>query len=416
MYKLIKRFYSAVAATLIASSLSFTVHAAEFESGRLRGPGVGNVWVMNNSEVGNSVIIYNRFSDGSLRQVGRKRTRGLGGNNEVAVDPLGSQNSLILSNDGNFMFAVNAGSNEITSFRVSENGRLRFSSKVPSGGESPVSLAMDGDDRLLVLNSRGTGSIAVFDVDSRARLSMVPGSIFNLGLSADNVADMNVAPGQIVLDSLNRRVLVTNGLLGTVTSYNLDNNGLIFDEEATVRLAADLPFTLALTRFGHVLVAQATVFDGGFQFNQGALSSIDLDPSFSLSPEIVSDSISNGQSATCWVVTDGNRFAFTTSTFSDTISSYSFNRDGELRLLDAQAAFTNDGPIDLGLTDDGEFLYVLNAGDGETTPQGPNDLSPNNPGGNISVYRVNTETGELSSIGSFGNLPAAGSIQGIAIR
>ena len=410
MQKITKGLYTvAVAGTLTLSVLSLNASAQDIGSLKgaklAKGAVEGNVYTMTNSEEGNSIVIFNRLRDGSLRQAGRVRTGGIGGNNEVAVDPLGSQNSIILSNNGEFLFAVNAGSNEISSFQVSRNGRLRLIDKVDSGGISPVSLAMDGDSRLLVLNSRGTGSIAAFDVNERGSLNIVSGSTFDLGLSEENVADMNVAPGQIALDNLNRRVLVTNGLLGNVTSYSLDNQGLITGEEASVDVSAALPFTLALTRFGHVLVAQAG----------GAVSSIDLDPSFSLAG-VVSDSVPNGQAATCWVVTDGNRFAYTTSTFSDTVSSYSFGRSGELELLEGQAAFTNDGPIDLGLSDDGNFLYVLNAGDGETTPAGPDDQSENNPGGNISAYSVNTETGELSAIGSFGQLPAAGAIQGIAIR
>lgn len=429
MKEIVKKLCTIAMATITISSLSFTINTVNAQSNERflsakahkilsakKRAITGNVYTMTNAEDGNAIVIFNRFRDGSLKQLGSVSTGGLGGNNEVAVDPLGSQNSLLISDNGRFLFAVNSGSNEISSFRILKNGRLRQVDKIASNGISPVSLAMDGENRLLVLNSRGTGNIATFDVNGRGKLSPVSGGIFELNLSPENVADMNVAPGQIALDSQNRRVLLTNGLLGTLVSFNLDNNGLIRSEESSVQLSTGLPFSLAFTRFGHVLVAQATEFDGDQPiFNTGALSSVNLDSSYSYSPEVVSDSIGNFQTATCWVVTDGNRFAFVSNTFSDTISSYSFGRDGQLELVESQAATTNDGPIDLGLTNDGKFLYVLNAGDG-TTIAPPNDTSENILGGNISAYRVNTKTGALREIGSFGQLPAASSIQGIAIR
>ena len=410
-----KGLYLAISGAVITFSLfGFSVNAKnERNNGSGSGGGiVGNVYTMTNSAGGNSVIIFNRMGNGALRQVGEVGTGGDGGNNEVAVDPLGSQNSMLLSEDGNFLFVVNNGSNDISSFRVAGNGRLTLVDVEESGGISPVSLAMDGDSRLLALNSREGGSIATFDVDANGNLHL--NQEFALNLSEENGADMNVAPGQIVLDNLNRRVLVTNGLLDTVTGYELDNDGDITNVNTSVQFSAGLTFTMALTRFGHVLVAHATD-SGGFQFNTGALSSVDFNAS-SPAAEIITENLTNGESATCWVVTDGNRFAYTTSTFSDTISSFSFDRDGNLELVEGDAARTNDGPIDLGLSGDGRFLFVLNAGAGDgSTPTGPEDLE-GDVGGNISAYSVNTETGELSEIGSFGNLPASASIQGIAIR
>ena len=66
--------------------------------------------------------------------------RGSGG----ILDPLQSQGSLGLRQDGSFSFAANAGSGTINSFRVRPHG-LDFVGEVQSGGEGPISIATHGD-------------------------------------------------------------------------------------------------------------------------------------------------------------------------------------------------------------------------------------------------------------------------------
>jgi hypothetical protein len=58
--------------------------------------------------------------------------------------------SLVLSEDGSFRFAANAGSGTITSLRVVLSG-LTFVGEVNSGGEGPISITTYGD-LLYVLN------------------------------------------------------------------------------------------------------------------------------------------------------------------------------------------------------------------------------------------------------------------------
>src|SRR5579864_2536835 len=76
----------------------------------------GAVFVMTNNVDKNEVITYHRAGDGTLQEGARFATggRGSGGNN----DPLESQGSLTLSQDHALLFAVNAGSGEISVFRV----------------------------------------------------------------------------------------------------------------------------------------------------------------------------------------------------------------------------------------------------------------------------------------------------------
>ena len=117
----------------------------------------GSVYTLTNSPAGNAVAVFERAKDGTLTPNGTYPTGGVGtGSN------LGSQGALILSENGHSLFAVNAGSNTISQFRVTHDG-LEWQATVPSGGATPTSLTQHGHV-LYVLNAGGAGNITGFVV------------------------------------------------------------------------------------------------------------------------------------------------------------------------------------------------------------------------------------------------------------
>src|SRR5206468_12573389 len=106
----------------------------------------GFVYVATNQPSGNTVVQYSRAGNGRLTKVAEVPTAGLGGtgNGVGALDPLGSQDSLVLSGTGSLLLVVNAGSNELSSMQAGGAG-LRLLSKVPSGGSFPNSVALNGN-------------------------------------------------------------------------------------------------------------------------------------------------------------------------------------------------------------------------------------------------------------------------------
>lgn len=92
----------------------------------------GAVYVASNSPSGNSVLVFWRAADGSLTSAGAFPTGGRG-----TGTGLGNQGGLILSPDDDWLFVVNAGSNEVTVFEVRPDG-LRRTDKVNSGGNNPL--------------------------------------------------------------------------------------------------------------------------------------------------------------------------------------------------------------------------------------------------------------------------------------
>lgn len=92
---------------------------------------------MTNNAENNEVVVFIRADGGSLTQSGSFDTGGQGSGPPAnfPMDPFGSQDALILSPDSDFLFVLNAGSDEISSFSVGEGGQLTLINTVASGGE-----------------------------------------------------------------------------------------------------------------------------------------------------------------------------------------------------------------------------------------------------------------------------------------
>src|SRR6266849_4197535 len=127
----------------------------------------GHVYILNNPGGANSISAFNRSADGTLTFVS---TTVIGG--QGSGSGLGSQGSLILSPDRNWLFAVDAGSNQISVVAVDFRGNLSPVSVSSSGGVHPVSLTYS-DNRLYVVNagdSSNAGNVTGFRVRTNGNL------------------------------------------------------------------------------------------------------------------------------------------------------------------------------------------------------------------------------------------------------
>src|SRR5438132_2818732 len=133
------------------------------------GSGPGAVYALTNQTSGNAVAVFARAADGTLTAAGTVATGGTG-----TGSGLGSQGALALSDNGRWLFAVNAGSNDVSIFRVSPAG-LALTDRIPSGGVQPISLSVRGK-LLYVLNGGGGGNIAGFALDANGGATPIAGS------------------------------------------------------------------------------------------------------------------------------------------------------------------------------------------------------------------------------------------------
>jgi len=113
----------------------------------------GVLYTQTNDPAGNAVQRFDRAADGSLSPAGTFATGGAG-----LASLGGRQGAVALSGDGRNLYAVNAGSDSVSAFRVGRHRTVLLGS-VPSGGVAPDSVHEDRG-RVYVLNSGGTASTA----------------------------------------------------------------------------------------------------------------------------------------------------------------------------------------------------------------------------------------------------------------
>jgi DNA-binding beta-propeller fold protein YncE len=153
------------------------------------------VFAQTNNPSGNQIVAYHRDGQGQLTQAGTYDTRGLGGMLAGSVaDHLASQGSLTYDRDQGLLFAVNAGSNTVSVFKV-DGDRLKLRQVVDSGGAFPVSVAVH-DHVVYVLNALDGGSVQGYTLDGD-RLRKRDGWQRCLGLDPNATPQFTNTPGQV---------------------------------------------------------------------------------------------------------------------------------------------------------------------------------------------------------------------------
>jgi 6-phosphogluconolactonase len=149
----------------------------------------GAVYVLTN-QVENAVAVFHRSAQGTLTPAGEFPTGGAGdpvppGGGGPAPDPLASQGALILGRGNQLLFAVNAGSNQVSVLKI-RGGALDLVDVVDSGGTRPISLTLH-EGLLYVLNAGGTPNITGFSVGDDGTLTPLADSTQPLigGAAAD---------------------------------------------------------------------------------------------------------------------------------------------------------------------------------------------------------------------------------------
>jgi 6-phosphogluconolactonase (cycloisomerase 2 family) len=339
--------------------------------------GAATVYSETNSASGNAIQIYQSAADGSLTLASSVSTGGLG-----TGAGLGNQGALALSDGGRWLYAVNAGSNDISVFSVSDTG-LTLVDRVSSGGTTPISLTAH-DQLLYVLNSGDTGNITGFRTSFNGHLHAISDSTRALSSSTAGAA-------QVGFDRNGDALVVTEKATNRISTYSLD------DDRPTGPIVhasnGMTPFGFAFDRRDTLLVSEAF----GGHANAAALSSYDLDEPGTL--QLISGSVPAEQTAACWVVVARHgRYAYVTNTGSGTVTGYSVARSGALTRLtaDGVSGVTGGGPTDAGASADGRTLFVLSPSIGQ-----------------IVGFRVN-EDGSLLKLGSALGAPATAT--GVVVR
>ena len=304
----------------------------------------GAVYVLSNSAAGNEVLMFARGADGSLGAApGAYSTGGTG-----TGAGLGSQGALTLSSSGRWLLAVNAGSDELSVFRVGPHG-LTLTDRVASGGDMPISVTTHGS-LVYVLNAGGSGNISGFALSPQGSLSAITGS-------TQPLSGAGVGPAQVQFSPDGSVLLVTEKAANMILTYAVNAVGQAAAPVAYASAGAT-PFGFTFAGRDKLVVSEAF---GGAP-DASATSSYILSGG-TLTP--VSSSVGTTETAACWAVATRNgRYAYVTNTGSGSVTGYAVAQDGGLTLLDADGVTGVTGPgsspIDAAFSEN-DYLYVLNA-------------------------------------------------------
>jgi len=307
----------------------------------------------------NQVVAYARGDDGSLEQLGVYDTGGIGENIRASgANPLASQDPLIVSKDQRFVFAVNAGSESISSFVINDDfsltpASLDVSTSGSSGAQNPVSLTIfenilyvantgnyvDEDgvelDTLPEDRNRVNSSIIGFTIGDDGTLTELAGSEIP-GIAA------NVGSVEFSTDGLS--LAVTERRTNEIITVGLDENRLPVSE-SFINSLTDQPFGTDLypAEIGDILLVSEgnngavglSALSSYLVQDDGSLTGI------SLSSGVEGDPLTTGFTFGCWVefveTPDGD-FAYVSNTPDGVITSYEVSDAGELTLLESLAA------------------------------------------------------------------------------
>jgi 6-phosphogluconolactonase (cycloisomerase 2 family) len=360
----------------IGSGLLARSHAQDEKS-------VGAVFVMTNAADRNEIIAYERNADGSLQEERKFSTGGRGSGG--VTDPLGSQGSLTLTQNHSLLLAVNAGSGDISVFRV-HGAMLSIVDRVPCGGSEPVAIAQHGD-LVYVVNAGGASSVSGFRLERNGRLRPIPDSIAFLSTGNSGAASLSFSPdGQFLL--------VTEKITNNIDGFHIQIDGTLGPIVVNPSVGPGA-FAVLFAPNGTALVSETGPMGG---HNAAAISSYAVLPNAMLSP--ISTSVPTLGAASCWqAVTPDGHFVYTANTGSSTISGFSIAANGALTPLSGTIVATlPSGSLDLdsAISADGKFLYTLDSGTGM-----------------VSFFEINQD-GSLTSLGDVGGLSASAGFQGLA--
>jgi len=294
-----------------------------------------------------------------------------------------SQDTIV--SDGEFLYAVNVGSNDISAFRIKRDGTLELVGKpVPSGGAVPITLALT--DGLLYVGNQGDGTTIPanytgFTVD-HGKLTPIPGSTVELNISpAPGPADLQfTAHGEFLIGS---RVSDS-----AIDVFRVTNKGTL---ERTEQLTSPHPFGMAFNPVapGQLIISlEALPGSASFRFSDGQL-------------KFLHEAVDDPAVDSCWVqIRKDGEFVWLSGFLGQSVSLHHLDNHGVLRPVSLHSTAPFGSFIsDILLDKRQKFLYALLPGSGQ-----------------LHIMRVTGETsdGGLADVGTV-TLPANSLPQGLVL-
>lgn len=314
----------------------------------------GSVYTQTNAVASNQMVVFTRGATGALTETSRTSTGGNGRTNNApfSTSNLDSQGGVDLSDGQHLVFAVNAGSDTLSSFRVKPGGGLELVGSVATG-DAPFSVDSHGD--LVYVLNEDDGTIQGYRASDAGQLTPIPGSVEPL-----SVTGSGAAAAQIGFDPSGKVLTVTHRLTAPaapadrIDTFVLGSDGTpsaaIANAATGAAVSNFIPFGFDYDGNGHLLVTNAgDASVSSYQLNTatGALTFI--------------DNVGTGGSNPAWlVISPDSKFAFAGDSGADVVSRLQIAAAGSLTALAPAAAVPGSGvAADVALSPDGDFLTAL---------------------------------------------------------
>ncbi|MDG2358821.1 MAG: lactonase family protein [Planctomycetaceae bacterium] len=308
---------------------------------------------------------------------------------------------LVISPDGRFLYSIDTdkfGGNEdefVAAYAIKDrSGKLERLNQQSAKGTASCYLDIATNGKTVVLANYSTGSVAALPVSKDGSLKPATSFVQHNGSSINPKRQKAPYAHSIVISPDNRFALAADLGIDKVLIYRLDateSKLSVNDVQPSVSVEPGSgPRHLTFHPNGksvyliNELKNTVTYFDyepqSGKLTTQQTISTLPAD--------------FDGVTHTADVkITPNGKFLYGTNRGHDSIACYRIGDDGMLRMIKIQPSM-GKGPQNLLVTPDGQWLICANM-----------------PGNNVIVFKINSETGELTATGEPVTVPMASCIR-----
>lgn len=308
---------------------------------------------------------------------------------------------LVISPDGRFLYSIDTdkfGGNEdefVAAYAIKDrSGKLERLNQQSAKGTASCYLDIATNGKTVVLANYSTGSVAALPVSKHGSLKPATSFVQHNGSSINPKRQKAPYAHSIVISPDNRFALAADLGIDKVLIYRLDateSKLSVNDVQPSVSVEPGSgPRHLTFHPNGksvyliNELKNTVTYFDyepqSGKLTTQQTISTLPAD--------------FDGVTHTADVkITPNGKFLYGTNRGHDSIACYRIGDDGMLRMIKIQPSM-GKGPQNLLVTPDGQWLICANM-----------------PGNNVIVFKINSETGELTATGEPVTVPMASCIR-----
>jgi len=282
--------------------------------------------------------------------------------------------AIAVSSNGFFAYVANSRTNKVTAFRVGTNGALLLGASTPdmpnpaSVGTTPRALAISRDSRVLYVANSGSDNVTVFSIGAAGVLEPIPPSTGN----PNPVSTGGLSPVALAISSTGRFLYVANSTSNTITAFQVESSGLLTQVPQAgpgtnpVSTSVTGPTALAVSSTGQFLYVTNGPSNTVTAFRIETSGRLTLIPPVGATPNPV---LTRGTTPNSIAIAPNGAHLYIANG-GGTVSVFAIGTDGLLALAPASGTAQNptptlvagsrSTPVALTISQDGQFLYVVN--------------------------------------------------------